>query len=158
MDVREGGGFSTEIKLVEGKNTIKIKAKLNNKAAERTLQVYLDTAPPLLTISQPVDHFDPSLMGRCDRRKCYIQIFGITEPGASLSINRNNVTHYVEADGSFYITDFPVDLRETRLVIEATDRGNLTTMRIVSIAEPSDMDGDGVPDMFDDCPLEPGCQ
>lgn len=158
VDVREGGGFSTEIKLGEGKNPIKIKAKLNGKTAEHSMTVYLDTTPPLLTISQPVDHFDPSLMGRCDQRKCYIQIFGITEPGATLHINRQNMTHYVESDGNFYIMDFPVNHRESRLVVEATDRSDLTTMRIITIDEPSDMDGDGVPDMFDDCPLDPGCQ
>jgi hypothetical protein len=155
--VRSGGSFTQDITLADGDNKIIISAKLGAEQKVVVINVLLDSTPPLLTVSQPTDNFDPSILGRCDRQRCYIQVFGITEPGVSLRINNIDVSKYVEDDGSFFITDFPVYPTESRLIIEAEDFLKQRTTQTITVSEPTDSDGDNVPDYSDPCPLDPSC-
>ena len=157
-EVRAGGDYSAKVKLAEGENKISVEARLDDKKKTVSLKVIMDTTPPLLTISQPSGYFDPSMFGNCSGRRCYIQIFGITEPGVTLRINRVDVSRYVEDDGSFFITDFPVDTSENSLIIEAEDSFRQRSRQILTISQPSDMDGDGAPDTSDACPADPMCR
>jgi hypothetical protein len=158
VSVQPGGGFSAEVPLSEGANTIALEARHGDKRASAAVTVTLDTAPPLLTVSQPMDYFDPTVLGSCDSRKCRIQIFGLTEPGVALFINRTEVSSFVEQDGSFYITDFPLARTETMLRIEAIDASGLKSTQTVTVGMPLDSDGDLRPDHLDMCPYDPSCQ
>ena len=158
VTVQPGGGFSAEVGLSEGENTITVEARFGGDRASVAVKAILDTTPPLLTVSQPMDGFDPSLFGTCDRRNCYIQVFGITEPGVKLTVNRLDVSQYVEDDGSFFITDFPLDNTETVLRVEATDKSGQRSVHRLTVSAPLDSDGDLRPDHLDACPMDPSCQ
>lgn len=140
-EVHSTGDFSTKLKLSEGDNRIVVEARLGDKKKSVALKVKLDTSPPLLNVSQPINGFDPSLFGVCDSRRCRVQVFGLTEPGVSLRINRTDVSRYVESDGSFLIQDFSVDRTETALIIEAEDTAHQISRQIITIAQPGDMGG-----------------
>lgn len=156
--VQSGGGFSADVPLSEGDNTIAVEARQGDERASVAVTVTLDTAPPLLTVSQPADYFDPSLFGSCDNRKCYIQVFGLTEPAVTLTINRIDVSSYVEEDGSFFITDFPLSRTESVLRVEALDASGQKSTQVITVSEPVDSDGDLRPDSLDMCPMDPTCQ
>jgi hypothetical protein len=157
FDVRQGGDFNAKVKLNEGESKLMIESRLGDQKKTLSLKVVLDTSPPMLTVTQPMSHFDPSMFGRCDERKCYIQVFGITEPGVALRINRLDVSRYVEDDGSFFINDFPLDRTDSMMTVEAEDQFRQRSRQILTIAQPSDMDGDGYPDSTDACPTDPTC-
>jgi hypothetical protein len=157
--VKENGSFSGNITLFEGDNKVVVQARSASGATTTvTRQVSLDSSPPMLTISQPTSNFDMTLIGTCDSRNCYIQVFGLTEPGVSLSINGVNVSRYIEDDGSFFIQDFPVRRTERTLTFEAEDMLRQRTVEVLYVAPPSDIDFDGAPDTLDACPSDPSCQ
>lgn len=139
IEVKRDGSFSGSVSLYEGENRLVVQARSSSgKTATVTRAVYLDTTPPLLTISQPTDNFDPSQIGTCDEdgSYCYIQIFGITEPGVRLIANGLNVSRFIEDDGSFFIQDFPIKQNEHTLRIEASDMNQRRTIEILNIMQP----------------------
>jgi hypothetical protein len=156
--VAADGSFNGNYTLYEGENKLAIQARSKTgKISSVTRTVFLDTTPPLLSISQPAGSFDPTAIGTCDNRFCYIQIFGITEPGVALRINGVDVSRFIEDDGSFLIQDFPVKHKERALTVEAVDMHRQRSFDILNIIEPLDSDSDGVPDAIDDCPSDPSC-
>jgi hypothetical protein len=158
MEVNRSGDFSGSVSLYEGRNKLVVQARSRTgKTTTITRTVVLDTTSPLLNVSQPIDNFDPSTVGTCDDRNCYIQIFGITEPGARLNVNDANVSRFIEDDGSFFIQDFPIRRTTHTLRIEAVDAHQRRTFKILNISEPRDSDNDDYPDNFDACPLDPDC-
>lgn len=139
MSVKADGSFVGNITLYEGENKISIQAySRSGKSISLTRSVFLDTTPPLLTVSQPPPNFDPTTVGTCDSQNYYVQIFGITEPGVSLSANGVNVSRYIEDDGSFLIQDFAIRRGEKTLIIEAEDMHRRKTREVLHINEPSD--------------------
>ncbi len=159
VPVNRNGSFSGTVSLYEGENTLDIQAISPSGGTENiTVTVHLDNTPPMLTISQPIDGFDPTTIGTCDQRICYIQVFGLTEPGVSLLINGVNASRYIEDDGSFLIQDYPISLDERTLTIEVEDMLRQRTIEILHMVQPMDTDGDGQPDVSDACPTDPTCQ
>ncbi|MFC1474638.1 hypothetical protein ACFLQK_01215, partial [bacterium] len=159
IPVTEKGTFSGRIPLYEGENRLTCEARGPSGGVTSVKRsVFMDSLPPILTISQPPDNFDMTMMGMCDNRYCHIQIFGLTEPGVSLQINGVDAGRYVEDDGSFLIDDFPIWINERTLTIEAEDNVGQRTVEVLYIAEPVDSDGDGAPDNLDACPMDDSCQ
>ncbi len=103
--------FSTTVSLSEGENTITVEAKdsLNN-AVTVTRKVTLDTAPPPLTVSSPVDGLLTN--------QSPVAVSGTTEAGAALTVNGNAVS--VDAQGAF-TTNMNLNLGENSFTITATD-------------------------------------
>lgn len=159
VSVKKNGSFSGTVSLYEGENTLEVQAISPEGGVETvSVTVHLDNTSPMLTISQPIDGFDPSTTGTCDQFNCYIQIFGLTEPGVSLIINGVNASRYIEDDGSFLIQDYPINRNARTLTIEVEDMLRQRTVEILHIMPPADSDGDGRPDNMDACPFDPICQ
>lgn len=158
MPVSKDGGFSVPVSLFEGENRIIIEARsVNGELAQVTKTVKLDSVPPILTITQPTDNFDMTFDGNCDLKYCFIQIFGLTEPGVVLIINGLDMSRYVEEDGSFFITDFRIRQTERTVTIEVEDILGQRNVEVLYISSPSDTDQDGIPDTIDQCILDPSC-
>jgi len=158
-EVGSNGGFSAKVSLYEGENHIVVEAR--NQAGETSSaerRVFLDSIPPILTISQPIDNFDPTTLGTCNDQYCSIQIFGLTEPGVQLEINDIDVSRFIEDDGSFIIQDFPLRRDRDTLRVEVSDPLGQRTVEILHISEVQDSDYDGFPDDTDACPFDPLCQ
>lgn len=150
VKVKDNGSFNGTIGLFEGENQLVFSATSpegETLSAVRT--VHLDSTPPLLMVSQPIDNFDPSIIGNCDANQCAIQIFGLTEPGVLLNINGLDASRFISDDGSFLIQDFPINLNESVLTIYAQDSFQRRTFEILHIEPPQDTDGDGIPDFMD---------
>jgi len=159
IETKPDGSFSGSVALYEGENRLIIQSRSRTgKVTSVSRTVYIDTTPPLLTVSQPPGNFDPTMLGTCDNNYCYIQIFGLTEPGVSLQANGIDVSRFIEDDGSFLIQDFPIKRTERTLTVEAEDMHRQRTIEVLHILEPNDTDFDGTPDIFDSCPLDPSCQ
>ncbi len=157
-DVKSSGVFHCSIILFEGANKIIVKAKSPaGGITSVTRTAFLDSTPPLLTVTQPISSFDPSTVGTCDSRRCYIQIFGLTEPGVALYVNNINMSRYIEDDGSFLIQEFPIEHRTATLNIEVQDNLRQRTYEILHVIPPMDSDNDNTPDAYDPCPLDPSC-
>lgn len=158
IQVKDNGSFSGSITLFEGENRLSITATAPDGETVSTIRtVFLDTTPPLLMVNQPVDNFDPSMFGNCDSRRCYIQVFGLTEPGVMLNINGLDVSRFISDDGSFLIQDFPILFTESLLTVYAQDTFGRRTHEVLHMEQPADSDGDGTFDYIDGCPNDPGC-
>lgn len=158
MPVSKDGGFSVPVSLFEGENKIVVEARsVSGETTKITRTVKLDSVPPILTITQPVDNFDMTYSGNCDSHYCYIQIFGLTEPGVVLIINGVDVSRYVEDDGSFFITNFRLRQSERTITVEVEDILGQKNVEVLYIASPTDTDQDGIPDAIDQCILDPSC-
>ncbi|MEW5946227.1 MAG: FecR domain-containing protein [bacterium] len=159
MKVRQNGEFSGSVNLFEGENRLNFTAIAREGETLSVVRtVCLDTTPPLLTVSQPPDNFDPTQSGSCSVGECRILIFGLTEPGVLLIINGVDVSRFIQDDGSFLIQDFPVRMTDTTLTVQAYDSLRRTTYDIIQIQSPVDSDGDGAYDFLDACPLDPQCK
>lgn len=158
MPVSKDGGFSVPVSLFEGENRIVVEARsVSGETTTVTRTVKLDSVPPILTITQPVDNFDMTATGNCDSQFCFIQVFGLTEPGVALIINGIDVSRYVEDDGSFFISDFRLRQSERTITIEVEDILGQKSVEVLYISSPSDTDQDGIPDTIDQCILDPSC-
>ncbi|MEW6202368.1 MAG: FecR domain-containing protein [bacterium] len=134
LEVHENGSFSGNIMLFEGKNQLLFTAVApSGETVSETRTVFLDTTPPLLMVSQPPGTFDPTVFGTCDAQKCYIQIFGLTEPGVLLTINGMDVSRFIGDDGSFLIQDFPINRTDTVLTVQAQDSLQQRSFEVIHI-------------------------
>lgn len=121
--------------LVEGRNDIVVAARDEaGNTASVTIVVTLDTIPPLINVTEPLDGYKT--------HKDQITIMGTTEPGAVISVNGIPVT---DTDGSFSIP-FTLVMGQNAIVINVTDEaGNsdqmtLTVTRERKETEPTTID------------------
>lgn len=117
------GSFSQNISLIEGRNTINITSQ--DKAgniATKSLSIILDTTPPLLSITSP----DKKII----TNQTTLQLSGITEPGASVTVAGVDIS--VNSDGTFSRV---INLREgiNSLKVEAKDRAGNTAVAYVEV-------------------------
>ncbi|MEM1974242.1 MAG: stalk domain-containing protein, partial [Thermoplasmata archaeon] len=117
IDVDEEGKFETPYTLIEGLNTIVIRAEKGTLARTRRISVTLDTTPPKLQVTIPENVLER-----------VFEVKGTTEVGATVTINDEPVL--VNPDGSFsYILTIPNGEKELNVVVKAQDRaGNTSTV------------------------------
>ena len=125
VKVAGDGSFSKDFILTEGVNLITILARDaadNQTTVKRS--VTLDTIPPLLTITQPVDNLITNLIN--------LSLMGVTEEKAKLKVNDLDVP--VVAGGSFDKTLILQEGKNTIRVEAKDEAGNLTTVvRLVTL-------------------------
>lgn len=116
VEVDSEGKFSYEITLLEGLNSITIRAEKGSLSRVRRLSVTLDSTPPVLKVTLP-DYVKDRVF----------EVKGTTEVGATLTINNEPVI--VNPDGSFsMILTIPQGEKELLVEIKAKDAaGNITT-------------------------------
>jgi len=106
--------FTELYPLKEGQNDLVVKAiDLAGNRDSQTVRVFLDTAPPVLNISEPMDGSDTTSL--------QINVVGITEAGARLTVNGELVG---DTDGSFSV---PVNLnmgKNTIIIVARDQAGN----------------------------------
>jgi len=125
------GGYSCEytptIALTDGSHTIKIDASDNdgNVATQKTVAFNVDTIPPVLSVTSPVDNLITNVVN--------INVIGTTNDASNspvtLTIKHNSNTMQtvtVETNGSFTKAFTLVEGANT-FVITSTDAGGLTT-------------------------------
>jgi uncharacterized protein YfaP (DUF2135 family) len=124
--VNVDGSFKQNITLVEGKNTITVVAKDEaGNISTKSLNITLDTTPPLLSITSPSEKFVTN--------QNLIQISGVTEQGASVSIAGVEVS--VNSDGTFS-KSIPLKEGVNVIKIEARDKsGNAAFTSIEGILD-----------------------
>ncbi|MDI6860537.1 MAG: stalk domain-containing protein [Caldisericia bacterium] len=117
IDVDEEGKFETSYTLIEGLNTIVIKAEKGTLTKTKRISVTLDTTPPKLQVIIPENVLER-----------IFEIKGTTEVGATVTINDEPVL--VNPDGSFsYTLTIPVGENEIQVVVKAQDKaGNVSTV------------------------------
>lgn len=117
IDVDEEGKFETSYTLIEGLNTIVIRAEKGTLTKTKRISVTLDTTPPKLQVIIPENVLER-----------IFEIKGTTEVGATVTINDEPVL--VNPDGSFsYTLTIPVGENEIQVVVKAQDKaGNVSTV------------------------------
>jgi len=116
-DVDEDGNFSITVTLLEGLNTLIIRAEKGALSKTKKVSVTLDSIPPILKVNVPEKVQDR-----------VFEVSGTTEPTATLTINDEPVI--VQADGTFtYTVSIPEGEKEITLEFKAVDRaGNEAKM------------------------------
>lgn len=128
VTVGTDGKFSTTVSLVEGGNTLTVSAKdsLNNETTV-TRNVTLDTTPPALTLTSPVD----GLLTNQEN----VTVEGTTESGATVAVNGNAVT--VDAQGRFSAS-IKLSLGENTVTVETKDAlGNAVSKSVKATYDPN---------------------
>lgn len=117
VPVDDNGKFETTYTLIEGLNTIIIRAEKGALTRTRRISVTLDTTPPRLNATIPDIVLERAF-----------EVKGTVEIGATLTINGEPVL--VNPDGSFsYIMIIPVGENELNVTVRAQDRaGNASTV------------------------------
>lgn len=109
-DVDEDGNFSITVTLLEGLNTLIIRAEKGALSKTKKVSVTLDSIPPILKVNVPEKVQDR-----------VFEVSGTTEPTATLTINDEPVI--VQADGTFtYTVSIPEGEKEITLEFKAVDR------------------------------------
>jgi hypothetical protein len=114
------GSFSYDVRLVEGKNQFQFFARdAAGNTNSTTWTLFLDVTPPPLKVYSPVDGLITN--------KDSVTVTGLTEPGATITVDGNAVT--VEADGTFSY-NLTLARGAHPIVVNATDAvGNQNTVR-----------------------------
>ncbi|MBC7194142.1 MAG: hypothetical protein H5U37_00550 [Caldisericia bacterium] len=116
IDVDEDGNFETVVILIEGLNTITVRAEKGTLTRTKRISVTLDTTPPKLQVTIP-----DNVLERV------FEVKGTTEVGATLTINDEPVL--VNPDGSFsYILTIPVGENELSVTVKAQDKAGNTNV------------------------------
>jgi hypothetical protein len=116
IDVDENGNFETIIRLIEGLNTITVRAEKGTLTRTRRFSVTLDTIPPKLQVTIP-----DNVLERV------FEVKGTTEVGATLTINDEPIL--VNPDGSFsYILTIPIGEKELSVTVKAQDKAGNTSV------------------------------
>lgn len=122
VPVDDRGGFSYDVaSLPDGTHTFEVLATGREGYSQRTIEVTVDTRPPILSITQPRDRETVDTSA--------VTIVGLTEVGAGVVVDGLVVS--VAPDGSFA---FKVPLAEGRntITVTATDpAGNTVTQFLV---------------------------
>ncbi len=128
VTVGADGKFSTMVSLVEGGNAITVSAKdsLNNETSV-TRNVTLDTTPPALTLTSPVD----GLLTNQEN----VTVEGTTESGATAAVNGASVS--VDAQGKFSVS-VKLNLGENTVTVETKDAlGNAVSKSVKATYDPN---------------------
>ncbi|HOL83347.1 MAG TPA: stalk domain-containing protein, partial [Caldisericia bacterium] len=116
VEVDSEGKFSYDIVLIEGLNSITVRAEKGTLSRVKRISVTLDSTPPILRVTVP-----DSVKDRV------FEVKGTTEVGVTLTINGESVI--VNPDGTFsMVLNIPEGERELQVEIKAKDSaGNETT-------------------------------
>ncbi|GEM_PF-2067736 len=116
VEVDSEGKFSYDIVLIEGLNSITVRAEKGTLSRVKRISVTLDSTPPILRVTVP-----DSVKDRV------FEVKGTTEVGVTLTINGEAVI--VNPDGTFsMVLNIPEGERELQVEIKAKDSaGNETT-------------------------------
>jgi len=117
VEVDEEGKFEVSVTLIEGLNTIVVRAEKGTLSKTKRISVTLDTTPPKLQVTIPENVLER-----------VFEVKGSTEVGAKVTINDEQVL--VNPDGTFsYILTIPVGEKELTVVVKAEDKaGNVSTV------------------------------
>ncbi len=116
VEVDSEGKFSYDIVLIEGLNSITVRAEKGTLSRVKRISVTLDSTPPILRVTVP-----DSVKDRV------FEVKGTTEVGVTLTINGESVI--VNPDGTFsMVLNIPEGEKELSVEIKAKDSaGNETT-------------------------------
>ena len=123
----DNGTFMLFVPLVDGLNILSVvSTNLAGNRAATSLELFLDTEPPLLEILEPLDkhHYTQIANG---------VISGRAEPGSTVLIN--TVMLILDEDGGFSATT-SLDQGSTLFIVQAVDRaGNKAVVEIVFVLD-----------------------
>lgn len=116
VEVESDGKFEYEIILLEGLNSIVVRAEKGSLSRVKRISVTLDSIPPVLKVTVPDNVKDR-----------VFEVKGTTELGVTLTINNEPVI--VNPDGTFsMVLNIPEGEKELPVEVKAVDQaGNITT-------------------------------
>jgi hypothetical protein len=123
------GSFSMPLPIAEGPNIITASAKAGNAIGTASIEVTLDTTPPLVTVTSPVDAFTTteesiSVAGIVND----IVVGTVNDQDAQVTVNGLNAT---VANRTFLATGVPLQMGDNLIQVIARDRvGNSRTTEI----------------------------
>ena len=120
VTIAPNGSFSSTIQLTEGLSTITMEAAdAFNNSSTATRSVRLDTQPPVITLSSPLD----SLI----TNQSVINIAGTVSDSTEVRITVNG-SNVAVTDGAFHVAFQPTEGWNTVTVVATDSAGNVTTV------------------------------
>jgi parallel beta-helix repeat protein len=122
VPVAKGGAFNTTLHLIEGMNTIiAIDRDLVGNQGVSTVVVFLDTAAPIITVTEPSDNKKT--------KEDQLTIRGVTEKDAFLTVNGNQVT----LQGILFQTTVTLQEGANNIVIRSSDAVGNTNTKMLTV-------------------------